>query len=275
MVAKNNNRVIVVVGVSSGIGKAFVMYTLRKRKNDCVILGLGRKNSINVKSKEYNFFKMDLRKLNSVKDAISRIESQYGRIDVLINNAGIGYRGTVEDLSINEIKDQFNVNFFGIIYCIQRVLPIMRRQQSGHIINVSSVAAFVSTPTLGYYSATKSAISKISEVLAYEVRQYNIHLSTFIPAAVDTDFGNNMRNCRKSLSIYLPLYSEWKRRFRGFFKKRVTSEQAAITLWSIIDNKHSEKYMSIYHQIMCLLKTIIPKFFFDILFYNYYYRDEG
>lgn len=270
------NKVIVITGVSSGIGMAFVLECIKSLKEKELIVGLGRTNIPNFSHKNYAYIKTDLSKLESINEAIRVVKSNYGRVDVLINNAGIGYKGSIEELSLTEIRQQFEVNLFGLISVVKLVLPIMRKQQSGHIINISSVGATVSTPTLGYYAATKAALDKISEVLAQEVNKFNIKISIFVPGAVKSSFGKNMKFAKNnSIGIYSELYKEWDTRFRYFFRKRNTSEEAAIALLKLIYSQKRITYLNKKDMLMCWLKGSLPHTFFQFLFLNYYYKYES
>ncbi len=270
------SKVIVITGVSSGIGKAFVLHALKNIGQEDVIVGLGRSTIEELDDGHFFFIKTDLRNGISVKNAIQNIKKRFGHIDVLINNAGLGYRGTIEDLSMDEIRDQFEVNFFGLIYLTQLVLPMMRIRKFGQIINVSSVSSFISTPTLGYYGATKAALDKISEVLARELEKYGIKIGIFIPGAVKTGFGKNIRLARRSSkSAYFKLYKEWELRFSYFFKKRNTSEEAAEKLWNLVESQEQMEFVDLRDKIIYLFKKILPERLFNFLISNYYYKYEN
>lgn len=267
-------KIILITGVSSGIGAAFIKRALTSPK--VIVVGLGRHNSENVDNKNYHFIAVDLKKESSIDTAIKKVLKNFGRVDVLINNAGIGYRGTIEDMTMGEIRDQFEVNFFGLIYLTKLVLPIMRKQKNGQIINIDSVASTVSTPTLGFYAATKSAVKKISEVLAEEVKQHNIVVSLLVPGAVKSNFGKNIIETKNiESSLYNGLYEEWKLRFRSYFGKHNSSDDVAEKLMCLIEKPISELYVTKKDQWMCYLKEILPKPLFYWLFLHHYYKYES
>jgi short-subunit dehydrogenase len=140
---------------------------------------------------------LDVNDDKSVKDAISKIVEEKKRIDVLVNNAGYGLIGCVEDLSIDETKAIFETNFFGIIYVTQAVLPIMRKQRSGTIVNVSSIAGRIGFPVTSAYISTKFALEGLSESLRYELEDFGIKVIIVEPGAVRTDFPENMQVAKK------------------------------------------------------------------------------
>src|SRR5829696_9452084 len=118
--------------------------------------------------------RLDVTDEKSVKEAIERIINEQGRIDVLVNNAGYALLGPLEELSIREIKEQFETNVFGVIRVTKEVLPIMRRQMHGTIVNISSVAGRIGFPLTSAYVSSKFALEGLSESMAYEVEQFGI-----------------------------------------------------------------------------------------------------
>ncbi len=137
-----------------------------------------------------SFVKMDVTDEKSVLHCIQAIETD-GKIDVLINNAGSGYFGSVEELSIEQAKYQFEVNFFGLLRVLQAVIPSMRESMSGQIINTSSLAGIACIPFQAHYSATKAAILRLTESLRLELRPFNIHVSSLSPGDINTTFDAN------------------------------------------------------------------------------------
>ena len=132
---------------------------------------------------------LDVTNQTQVKEAVQNTIEQFGRIDVLVNNAGIGYFGSVEESVEEETRKMFEINFWGLMRVTNEVLPHMRNQKSGHIINFSSIGGLVSFPTLGYYHATKYAVEGISESLAQEIAPFNINVSLIEPSGFRTDWG--------------------------------------------------------------------------------------
>jgi len=271
-----DKRVILITGVSSGIGKAFVRKALSSSGDEVVVVGIGRNNSRELKDKRYIFIKTDLSNFSSIKHSFGKLRENIGKVDVLINNAGFAYRGTIEDLSPDEIMEQFDVNLIGPMYLTSLVLPLMRKQRSGHIINISSVASVVSTPTLGYYAATKASMDKVSEVLEQEVKKFNIKVSILIPGAVKTNFGKHIKIPRNyPRTHYKTLYEEWIKRFEYFFHIKNSPEDIANSLWGLIKKPQRTKYINIRDYIMCSAKKYLPYRIFHFFFLNYFYNYEG
>lgn len=187
-------KVALVTGASSGIGKATAEYlmkkgfrvygTSRKADNTQIISEQGSKGFITM-------IQMDVTSDKSVASAIEEVMAREGRIDVLVSNAGTGISGSIEDTSLDEAKYQFETNFFGSLRVIREVLPIMRKQKSGRIIAISSVAGVISIPYQAHYSASKFALEGLMEALRYEVAPFNIKVTIVEPGDTKTSFTSN------------------------------------------------------------------------------------
>jgi NAD(P)-dependent dehydrogenase (short-subunit alcohol dehydrogenase family) len=191
--SSHNQKVAVVTGSSSGIGyetslilarNGFLAYaTMRNlNKSENIKLNASRENlPIHIKQ-------LDVTDDISVKDAIQAILNETGRIDVLVNNAGYGLNGAFEDLAMDEIKTQYETNFFGLIRTTQAVLPIMRKQKSGIIVNISSGAGRIGYPGGSAYVSTKFAVEGLSESMAYELDPFGIKVILVEPGVIKTNF---------------------------------------------------------------------------------------
>src|SRR5919106_1789134 len=144
---------------------------------------------------------------NSVSDAIDHILSEAGRIDILVNNAGYGLGGALEDLSMEEIQSQYETNLFGLIRVIQAVLPIMRKQQSGTIVNISSGAGIFGYPGGSAYVSTKFAVEGLTESMAYELEPFGIKVILIEPGVIKTNFAQANVIAKKSQNSNSP-YSQ-------------------------------------------------------------------
>jgi NAD(P)-dependent dehydrogenase (short-subunit alcohol dehydrogenase family) len=203
MIDSNANRIGIVTGSSSGIGfetaltlarNGFYTYaTMRNLKKSTHIKEIANKEALPLK-----VIQLDVDDDLSAKNAIQEIISEKQRIDILVNNAGYGLIGPIEDSSIEEeLKPQFETNLYGVVRVTQQVLPIMRRQKSGRIINVSSIGGMVGYPFSAAYCSTKFALEGLSESLSYEVDQFGIKVILIEPALVISDFHNNVKMVAK------------------------------------------------------------------------------
>ncbi len=181
------NKVVLVTGASAGIGYCAVEKLLGEGYT--VYAAARRVEKMkDLEEQGAHLIRMDVRDDAAVEAGVSQLIEEQGRIDVLVNNAGYGSYGTIEDIPIEEIRNQFDVNVFGYARLQKAVLPHMRRQGSGRIINVASVVSFVATPVLGWYAATKHAIKGMSDALRMEVKALGIDVVMIEPGALKTEF---------------------------------------------------------------------------------------
>ena len=197
---KKNYKVAVVTGSSSGIGLETSLllarngfYTYAAMRNPDKSKKEGMVNVANREKLPLKVIPLDVVDDKSVKEAIDRITTEQGRIDVLVNNAGYLLLGPLEELSIEEFKEQFETNFFGAIRVTQEVLPIMRRHKEGVIINISSIAGRIGFPLSSAYVGSKFALEGLSESMAYEVEQFGIKVILVEPGVIKTNFANNIK----------------------------------------------------------------------------------
>ena len=197
------NKIALVTGSSSGIGfetslalarNGFHTFaTMRDLSKDEEIKQIIKKEDLSIEILE-----LDVDSEESVNQAIKIIFEKKGRIDVLVNNAGYGMWGTVEDVSIDEFKEQFETNFFSIIRLIQKVAPIMRKQGSGNIVNISSVAGRIGFPVSPAYISSKFALEGLSESLRFELMPFGINVIIIEPGVIKTNFFDSMKMSEKS-----------------------------------------------------------------------------
>jgi len=178
---KKTQPVALVTGASSGIGQATAEVLAA---NGFTVFGTSRTGNQPVHS--YQWLSLDVRSDASVEAAVKALLDQAGRIDVLVNNAGYAQIGAIEESSVADFQSQFETNLFGAIRMIKAVLPVMRQQGSGRIINVSSIVGHIAPPFAGVYSASKFALEGLSEALSEEVRSMGITVSLVEPAFVKT-----------------------------------------------------------------------------------------
>ena len=192
-------KIALVTGSSSGIGFETALLLSRNGFYTYASMRNMRKSTILQQIANREALPLEVIRLNvndslSVKNAIEDIISEKGRIDVLVNNAGYGLIGPIEDISIEELKAQFETNLFGVFRVTQEVLPTMRRQkEGGRIINVSSIGGIVGYPFSAAYCSTKFALEGLSESMSYEVEPFDIKIILVEPAFVISDFHNNAK----------------------------------------------------------------------------------
>jgi NAD(P)-dependent dehydrogenase (short-subunit alcohol dehydrogenase family) len=192
-------KVWLITGCSTGFGRSLTLAVLTK--GDFVAVGARNTNDI---SDIINQFpdqaiplKLDVTVPEQINQAVELIMSRFQKIDVLVNNAGIGYFGAVEESEDTEIRRMFDINVFGLGDMIKAVLPHMRKQRSGHILNISSIGGLRSFPAVGYYNATKYAVDGLSEALQKEVSPLGIKVTIIAPSGFRTDWAGRSANSTK------------------------------------------------------------------------------
>lgn len=179
--------VVLITGSNSGIGKASAkLFSKEGYKVYATMRNLEKQGDL--KECDCEILQLDVTDEDSINSAISTIIAKEGKIDILINNAGYGVFGPVETITDQQMHEQFEVNFFGALKVTQTVLPHMREQKSGHIINISSILGNKAVAGAGIYSATKFALEGISEALKQEVKNLGIKVSLVEPGPVNTEF---------------------------------------------------------------------------------------
>lgn len=212
-------KVWFITGCSTGFGRALASHVLSighrvvitaRKISDISDLIVGYESTALALS-------LDVTNPEQINTAVNKAIERFGRIDVLVNNAGIGYFGAVEESEDEAIRKMFEINFFGLANVTKAVLPIMRSQRSGHIINISSIGGLVAFPALGYYNASKFAVDGLSESLAKEVAHLGIHVTIVAPSGFRTDWaGRSAENSKIVIADYADTAGANKSFIRGY-----------------------------------------------------------
>ena len=205
--------VVLITGVSSGNGKAMALHFA---ENGFTVFGTSRHPNKDVLP-GVDILPLDVRSDESVKTCVEEVLKRAGRLDVLVNNAGFALVGALEETSLSEAKEQFDTNFFGALRMIKAVLPALRRQRYGRIINVSSIVGLVPLPFMGIYSAGKFALEGYSEALSHEVKPFGIYISLIEPGFIKTQIGNHAKTAASPISVYDP----WRIRTVNAIEKHI------------------------------------------------------
>tara|TARA_B100000161_G_scaffold87686_2_gene61369 strand:+ start:15 stop:848 length:834 start_codon:yes stop_codon:yes gene_type:complete len=203
------NKVILITGTSSGIGKDTALSLI---KEGHVVYGAARRLEMmqDIIQAGGHAIKMDILKERNIDEVVNQIVKEQNRIDVLINNAGYGLWGAVETISIPEAKRQFDVNIFGLAYLTKKIIPLMRKQKSGKIINMSSMGGKVYTPFGAWYHATKYALEGWSDCLRIELKSFGIDVILIEPGVIKTEFQDVMMDSTVERSIGTPYEKKLK-----------------------------------------------------------------
>lgn len=204
------SKVVLITGCSTGIGRSLAQ---RLAKSGYIVVATARKEETLAGLSVAMKLRLDVTQMDSVNNAVAYILQQFGRIDVLVNNAGYTMLGALEEVAEAETQQVFDVNVFGALRMIRAVAPQMRKQRNGRIINISSIAGRLSTPVNGTYSATKFALEALSDALRLELAPFGIQVVVIEPGAIKTHFDDtaqaHARNIlSNSASPYLALYEK-------------------------------------------------------------------
>ena len=219
---RNKKKVAVVTGSSTGIGfetslllarNGFYTYaTMRDLDKSKAITNITQKEKLSLE-----ILQLDVTADKSVKEAINNITNEQERIDVLVNNAGFALVGAFEEISIEEFKEQYETNVFGVIRVTQAVLPIMRNQRCGTIVNISSIAGKIGFPLTSAYVSSKFALEGLTESMAYEIEQFGIKVILIEPGVIKTNFNNNLKIGKRVAKNQNSSYKEMtQKRITGF-----------------------------------------------------------
>ena len=220
---RNLSRVWFITGCSTGFGRELakaalktgyrVVVTSRKTKDIEDILNTYPETAFGIT--------LDVTKLSEIDSAVSKTIEKFGRIDVLVNNAGIGYFAALEESEEDEVRKMFEINFFGLAHVTKAILPVMRKQRNGHIVNISSMGGLAAFPGVGFYNATKFAVDGYSEALFKEVKPLGINVTIIAPGPFRTDWaGRSAKDSSIVIEDYAGTAIANKNRMRGYSGKQ-------------------------------------------------------
>lgn len=232
------SKIIFITGASRGFGKLWAEAFLKRGDN--VAVTARNINDLNEFVQQYGNqvlpIQLDINNREAGFAAINHAKKHFGRIDVLINNAGYGLFGAIEETSEQEARAQIETNVFGLLWLTQAAVRIMREQGYGHIINLSSILGLVAVPNLGLYNASKYAVEGISETLAAEVKQFGINVTLVEPNAYSTDWAGASAVHTTGMPEYDKLKAQFQAGLTGdFFGRPAATVEAIIKL---VDSKH-------------------------------------
>ena len=260
------SKIILITGGSSGIGRAVASFL--SSKDDYIVYGTSRSIE-NHKNLNFNIIQLDVTSIDSINACIDRVISKHGKLDVLINNAGVGITGPMEEIPNEEIEKHFKTNLYGPINIMKKVLPLMRKKNSGLIINITSIAGYIGTPYRSIYSAGKSSLDIISQTLNMEVKNFNINIVCVAPG----DYLTNISKGRFHSPIikgssYETTYKSSLDKMNDNIKKGADPIKVAKLIYKIINtDKPKIKYISgsFLERFGIILKFILPQKVFEYL----------
>lgn len=264
------SAVVLITGASSGIGKAIAEFLAAKEFR---VYGTSRKSRRNTEN-GVNFLQLDVTNPENIKNTVAQVLEREGRIDYLINNAGKGIGGALEEIPETELKSIFETNYFGPINMIKAVLPNMRGNRSGMIINVTSIAGFMGLPYRSAYSATKGALGLTMESLRMELKEFNIKVTNVAPG----DFATNIAAGRYHAPVlndsdYAKSYGKSLEMMNEHVDDGASPELMAEEVYKIMQQKDPKVHYKIgasMQKFSVFLKGILPGKVYEKLLLNHY-----
>jgi short-subunit dehydrogenase len=264
------NKIVLITGASSGIGKSIGEYLHHK---GYTVYGTSR-NPASIQNTLFELIQLDVREVCSIENAIQEVIQKAGRIDVLINNAGVGITGPIEETPTIEIKNNFETNFFGPIEVMKSVIPIMREQNSGVIVNITSIAGYMGLPYRGVYSASKAALEIISEAISIEVKSFGIQIVNVAPG----DFATNIAAGRYHAPVienspYEQSYGGVLDQMNSHVDSGSNPDDMAIAIYAILQEKNPKLHYKIgafMQKLSIILKRILPDRMYEKMLMNHY-----
>lgn len=264
------NKVVLITGGSSGIGKSIGEFLHHK---GFVVYGTSR-NPERVLNSVFPLVTLDVRNAETIRAAVAKIIATSGRLDIVINNAGVGITGPLEEIPTEEIKNNFETNFFGPIEVMKAVLPQMRSQKSGLIINITSIAGYMGLPYRSVYSASKGALELITEAFRMEVKSFGIQITNVAPG----DFATNIASGRfhapliKNSAYEIP-YGMTLKLMDEHVNSGSNPNEMAEAVYKIIQNPNPKihyKVGAFMQKFSIVLKRILPDKVYEKMLMNHY-----
>ncbi len=264
------NKVVLITGGSSGIGKSIGEYLHQK---GFTVYGTSR-NPDRILNSIFPLIPLDVRNPDSIKQAVENVIKNSGGLDIVINNAGVGITGPLEEIPTAEIRNNFETNFFGPIEVIKAVLPQMRAQKSGLIINITSIAGYMGLPYRSIYSASKGALELITESLRMEVKSMGIQITNVAPG----DFATNIASGRfhapliKNSAYEIP-YGNTLNLMNKHVNSGSNPNEMAEVIYKIILTQNPKIHYKIgafMQKFSIVLKRILPDKVYEKMIMNHY-----
>jgi short-subunit dehydrogenase len=263
-------KVVLITGASSGLGKSMAEYLSDKGYS---IYGTSRFPNKYKSPKKYTLLPLNINNELSIINVVKQIFTKEKKIDILINNAGLGITGPAEETDIKKMQDNFNTNFFGPIKLMQEVIPHMRINQGGVIINITSVAGYMGLPFRGSYSASKAAMEIFTESIRMEVKKFGIIISTLAPGEYATNIASRRYHSPINKGPYEKVYKESLRKMNDDVNSGNDPNEVAKAIFKIINTKSPKVHYKVgawFQKFSIFLKKILPDFLFEKILMKFY-----
>ncbi|NJD02488.1 MAG: SDR family oxidoreductase [Ruminiclostridium sp.] len=274
-------KIVLITGCSSGMGLSTAVYLAEKKYRVYASMrDLNKKDSLLSEATKagvhIEILQLDVTDEESIKNAVGLVLKQEGQIDILVNNAGFGSGGFMEDYSMEEIRSQFETNFFGLVRVTKEVLPAMREKHSGYIVNISSIGGKIAFPVISIYNASKFAVEAVTESLRVELAPFGIKVTAIEPGSVKTNFNNALQAADMSRNPSSPYY-DYMKRFEKNIEK-ISSQRSdpivvAKAIHTAINSKNPKRNYLVGNgaSMFWFLRSILPNRIFEKIMYNIFF----
>jgi NAD(P)-dependent dehydrogenase (short-subunit alcohol dehydrogenase family) len=242
-----SSKILLITGVSSGFGRALAQEALAVgHKVVGTVRSADAKREFEALSANAAFARvLDVTDFDAIDGVVAEIEANVGAVDVLVNNAGYGHEGVMEESPLSELRRQFDVNVFGAVAMMKAVLPYMRERRRGHILNITSMGGYITMPGITYYCGSKFALEGISEALGKEVEAFGVAVTAVAPGSFRTDWaGRSMMRTPRSIADYDRVFDPVRKaREEKSGKQLGDPRKAASAMLAAIDAEHPPKHL--------------------------------
>ncbi|MBD9659572.1 oxidoreductase [Pantoea sp. PNT03] len=264
----SNVKTLFITGVSSGFGRALAQVALNRgyRVVGTVRNAAAKAEFENLHAENAFAYELDVTHFAAIEAVIADVETQLGPIDVLVNNAGYGHEGVMEESPLHEMRRQFDVNVFGAVAMIKALLPFMRQRRQGHILNITSMGGFITLPGISYYCGSKFALEGISETLSKELAPFNIHVTAVAPGSFRTDWaGRSMVRSARSIADYDALFDPIRQAREEKNGKQLGDPfKAASAMLDVIESSNPPAHLLLGSDALALVRQKMESFSAEI-----------
>lgn len=249
------NKIVLITGASSGIGLSLAN---KMHKDGYTVIGVSRQKPKNI---EFSYFECDLTNVHEITSMCNTIKTEFNAINILINCAGVGTGGALEEISNDDLRWVFEVNLFGTIELIKQIIPALKEATQPKIINIGSVAGEISIPFQTSYSMTKSSLQRLTEGLRIELKQFNIDACTILPGDTKTGFTSNRKTIINDSSPYKEKVLRSIGKMEKDEQKGVSPDKVVKVIYKVIKKKRMpiQVIVGFDYKLLILLSKFLPK----------------
>ncbi len=272
LVKRTSRGVVLVTGASTGIGRAIAT---RLVEDGFEVYGTSRKVETSGSAQPFQLLELDVTSDDSVRACLDRVLAMAGRVDVLVNNAGYLVSGAVEEVTLTEAHAQLETNFFGAVRMIQALVPTLRAQGSGTIVNITSLAGLVPLPFWGFYNASKAALESLTETLREELRPFGIRVAAIEPGSIKTPF-YAVDNKATAIGAYAARRARFEKTMQQFEQKAPGPEVVARKVSDVVRSKAPALHnpVTFEAQLFPRLRTWFPRALFELGLRSSFHLDD-